>query len=351
MKTKQKSLDEGSTKHTTTNTTEAAANSSAHTRPIVDIVEGNSTNSIAETNGSLAFLPPEVAKIRKMHSELRDTARTSLKKAIHIGELLTKLKQECGHGKWDAFIGDHLKLEARTVQNYMRLYREKDRFKNEIVSDLPLSKAYLILRQPISMPLQPGTTPSHAPLTMPKMDMPVPDTKIHEPDESPECQHPAMDVTASVDGGTETAHAFIPAVASDEAPAGNKDEQLRAAITPIAPLAGVVSTFPTIGKTRHIAEQFDFNFASAPTLIVDGWQDGLIGEQRVRDELGSLAENPKGNSPHDVEETQRLTVQFAGFINSIVPTNATAATLSNLRHSFDWLTRLITILIRTKLGV
>ena len=107
----------------------------------------------------------------------------------------------------------------------------------------------------------------------------------------------------------------------------------------------------TIGNPQATAGQFIYNSAQAPVLIVDGWRDGIIGEQRVREEIASLDGNAKGDSPHDVAETQRFIVQLVGFVNGIVPPNATAASLSNLEHSADWLTRSITILIRKKLSV
>ena len=86
----------------------------------------------------------------------------------------------------------------------------------------------------------------------------------------------------------------------------------------------------TIGNPQATAGQFIYNSAQAPVLIVDGWRDGLISEQQVREDVTSLDGNAKGDSPHDVAETQRLVVQLAGFVNGVVPANANAATLSNL---------------------
>jgi len=90
---------------------------------------------------------PEVQKIRRMHKELMESARRSLAQAIDIGGLLVRLKMKVGHGGWGAFVEEHLILEARTFQNYMRLFESKDQFKSETVSDLPVGKAYLMLRK------------------------------------------------------------------------------------------------------------------------------------------------------------------------------------------------------------
>jgi len=99
---------------------------------------------------------PEVQKIRRMHKVLMESARRSLAQAIDIGGLLVRLKKKVGHGGWGAFVEEHLKLEARTCQNYMRLFESKDQFKSETVSDLPLGKAYLMLRRKGGK--QPGQT-------------------------------------------------------------------------------------------------------------------------------------------------------------------------------------------------
>ena len=304
MKTKQKSLNEGTNKQTTT-----TIHSSACSHHIGDTVDGSSTNSIIEANGTLATVPPEVAKIRQLYGELMDAARRTVLQAIHIGELLAGLKKKVGHGQWEAFVAEHLKLEIRTVQNYMRLHREKDRLKYETVSDLPLAKAYLVLREPTS------TSPSRKPRTVQKPASPAPDqeggTEPNSPPESRPAQDLAMDATTPGEEkphGTQTSDAG----AVEEAPAVD------------------LPAATTVGNPQPTAGQFIYNSAQAPVLIVDGWRDGLISEQQVREDVTSLDGNAKGDSPHDVAETQRLVVQLAGFVNGVVPANANAATLSNL---------------------
>ncbi len=100
---------------------------------------------------------------------------------------------------------------------------------------------------------------------------------------------------------------------------------------------------------KHLAEQFPFNFAEDPGLIVDGWCDGVIDQQRVREVVASFAENLKGDSPQNVTETQRFTVQLATFVNSIVPANATAATLRNLLDAAEWMSKTIDAISRTRI--
>jgi hypothetical protein len=82
-------------------------------------------------------------EIRKIHGEILHSLKTSLGKAIRIGELLIKQKERLTHGQFSPWIKNNLPISDRTVQNYMRLYREKDRLKTENVSDL--SNAYRLL--------------------------------------------------------------------------------------------------------------------------------------------------------------------------------------------------------------
>ena len=137
------------------------------------------------------------------------------------------------------------------------------------------------------------------------------------------------------------------------APPANQDQPTQAATppTPVTPPADVPATTPTSGKPRHVAEQFVFNFAKGCSLSVEGWCNGLISEQRVREELESIAENPKGDSPHDVTETQRFTVQLAAFVNRIAPLKAANASLSNLQDAAGWVADTIGAILRGQLKV
>jgi hypothetical protein len=96
-------------------------------------------------------------EIVALHNDIIGAIRTTMPKAIRIGELLTQEKQRLGHGEWLPWITANLPFTDRTARNYIRLYENKDRLKLENVSDL--SAAYRMLSAPkdeIELPDVPG---------------------------------------------------------------------------------------------------------------------------------------------------------------------------------------------------
>jgi hypothetical protein len=85
-------------------------------------------------------------RIVTLHNEIVGYLKTSLEKAIEIGGLLTEHKETLAHGEFTPWINTNLPFTDRTAQNYMRLYRERDRLKTESVSDL--KSAYKLLALP-----------------------------------------------------------------------------------------------------------------------------------------------------------------------------------------------------------
>jgi hypothetical protein len=91
-------------------------------------------------------------EIRVLHGEILGSFKTSLVKAIRIGELLTEQKDSLEHGDFIPWVEKNLPFSDRTARNYMRLYRERDRLKTESVSDL--TSAYFLLTEPKDGPVQ-----------------------------------------------------------------------------------------------------------------------------------------------------------------------------------------------------
>ena len=85
-------------------------------------------------------------EIIRLHDEVIGALKTSLKKAIRIGELLTDQKESMAHGAFLPWVKENLPFTDRTARNYMRLHRERDRLKTETVSDL--KGAYKLLGAP-----------------------------------------------------------------------------------------------------------------------------------------------------------------------------------------------------------
>ncbi|MEX0784678.1 MAG: DUF3102 domain-containing protein [Dehalococcoidia bacterium] len=84
-----------------------------------------------------------VAEIVRLHGEVVDSLRLSLDKAIRIGELLAAQKKELKHGEFGPWIADNLPFTNRTAQNYIRLFRYRDKLKSENVSSL--ARAYRLI--------------------------------------------------------------------------------------------------------------------------------------------------------------------------------------------------------------
>lgn len=77
-----------------------------------------------------------VREIVTLHSEICGLLKTSLEKAVRIGELLTEQKANLKHGEFGSWIKANLPFTDRTVRNYMSFYRNRELLKTESVSDL-----------------------------------------------------------------------------------------------------------------------------------------------------------------------------------------------------------------------
>lgn len=86
-----------------------------------------------------------VREISRLHGEILAEARTSLTKAIRIGELLCRVR-DSRKGKWLAWLKDNVPFSDQTARNYIRCFdRRADlEFKNV----LNLSDAYAFLCTP-----------------------------------------------------------------------------------------------------------------------------------------------------------------------------------------------------------
>ena len=70
--------------------------------------------------------PAELARaINSALSQMVASARTTLQRAIEIGELLEQAKERVGHGNFEAWVNDHCKLSYRSARRYMKLARER----------------------------------------------------------------------------------------------------------------------------------------------------------------------------------------------------------------------------------
>src|SRR5260221_8047935 len=72
-----------------------------------------------------------IAKITRLHGDITALGRTSLKKALQLGELLTGVKESLPHREWLPWIKNNLQqIAERTAQNYMRIWKNRERIKS-----------------------------------------------------------------------------------------------------------------------------------------------------------------------------------------------------------------------------
>jgi hypothetical protein len=89
-----------------------------------------------------------IEEIRRLHNEIFNSLKMSLEKAIRVGQLLTEQKENLKHGEFTAWVTSNLSFTDRTARNYMKVYRERNKFKTETVSDLTGAYRLLIEREP-----------------------------------------------------------------------------------------------------------------------------------------------------------------------------------------------------------
>jgi hypothetical protein len=84
-------------------------------------------------------------EIRTLHNEIIASARTTLDKAIRIGELLTAQKDSLKHGEWLPWVKQNLPFSEDTAGRYMGVYRKRDRIPQR--AEFQLTDAYRLLAE------------------------------------------------------------------------------------------------------------------------------------------------------------------------------------------------------------
>lgn len=102
--------------------------------------------SLAESPAKEAFWSKALEEITALHNNILDHARTSIDKAIRIGELLAGIKNELNHGQWLPWLGDYVSFSERTAQRYLFCFDNREKIKNDNVTDLTDAYSLLLLR-------------------------------------------------------------------------------------------------------------------------------------------------------------------------------------------------------------
>ena len=85
-----------------------------------------------------------VEAILTLHQELSGLARSSLEKALRVGELLSEVKARLPHGGWLPWCQENLEFDQKTGWRYMRLFVERGKLGS--MSNLTLTEAYRHLK-------------------------------------------------------------------------------------------------------------------------------------------------------------------------------------------------------------
>jgi phage N-6-adenine-methyltransferase len=96
-------------------------------------------------NIQLTFLD----EIRQLHAEIISSARTTLEKAIRIGELLVGQKATLKHGQWLPWVKENLPFEHATASRYMGVYARRDEISHN--EKFGLTEAYRLLAAPAEL--------------------------------------------------------------------------------------------------------------------------------------------------------------------------------------------------------
>ena len=84
-----------------------------------------------------------VKEIRRLHEEIGEALRTTLPKAIRIGELLSEQKAECKHGEWLPWLKANCPFSERTAQDYLRFYTRRAELKSAPGADIRGARSLL----------------------------------------------------------------------------------------------------------------------------------------------------------------------------------------------------------------
>ncbi len=89
-----------------------------------------------------------VKEIRQLHAEIGEALRTTLPKAIRVGELLAAQKAELKHGEWIPWLEKNCPFSERTAQDYMRFHARRADLKSAPGADIREARKLLAALPP-----------------------------------------------------------------------------------------------------------------------------------------------------------------------------------------------------------
>lgn len=131
-------------------------------------------------------------EIKALHEEVMEAQKSTVSKAIRIGELLAKQKSELKHGQFGKWLKENLgsAFSTATANNYMKVAAEKEKLKFLRVGNL--ADAYRVLyssKKPQAVPAptnkeqEPSEEKADDPPKFKQYSFPCPKDRIEEVDE------------------------------------------------------------------------------------------------------------------------------------------------------------------------
>ncbi|MCH7225100.1 hypothetical protein [Haloferula sp. A504] len=89
------------------------------------------------------------SEVEKLHRKLVAKQHASFEKALDLGEIFCRLKEACGHGRWEAYVEKHLGCSSKKASMYMRFHTHRgDLEKSETFPKLSIREANGLLKKP-----------------------------------------------------------------------------------------------------------------------------------------------------------------------------------------------------------
>ena len=76
------------------------------------------------------ILNADAKEINQLHGEIMAAVKTTLEKAIRIGELLTERKKKCQHGEWLPWLKANVQMDQKSVWRYMQIFEHREKLGN-----------------------------------------------------------------------------------------------------------------------------------------------------------------------------------------------------------------------------
>lgn len=130
-------------------------------------------------------------EIIKVYGDYKKTSRLAIEKAVHLGGLLVRVKEEVGHGNFQTWIAENMPFTYRTARNYMDVYEVREKINPECDILTEIYRLKLNGREPEPESLQPE--PPVEEWTLPNLN--ISSYKVEEPEEPEEPKEPIKEGT------------------------------------------------------------------------------------------------------------------------------------------------------------